>query len=414
MRKLAVFLMIVPIILVLGSFLGSSTVGANGNSDTTTTKIRPASWEVVEDDGSHANPEYAYDNEFDDTTSKAVIKSPGGVGSHTKIYESLAYTFDLEAGETNTTLVYTWSTKIGHGHCWDGSVQIFLWNWGTVSWDGIGRWGDQDLATRSLGISPEYVNSDGVFKVKFGSGSGCDLGDRHASTIDLYDVYVTSEASAPAAEVPAQVSPAVPTTPAEEPRPQTVPVILSILIPVLGVMAIAGASIRMKVHRDYKRLSKIVVSSMTSKVSAIVSVVAALGFAAMILIGGGRIVHVEGSWLLNMTTTDIISAVIMIPLVGLVMGLFAYSIQKCGVFKSKQAGAGVAGTLVALIASLAACCGPVAIALLGAGAAVVLAQYSTMLTSFSIIILVFAVVLMTTNIKKEEECVCCASEDAVE
>lgn len=194
----------------------------------------------------------------------------------------------------------------------------------------------------------------------------------------------------------------------------TVPIILSILIPVLGVLGVAGASIRMKVHRDYKRLSKIVVGSMTSRVSAIVNVVTALGFAAIFLIGGGRIVHVEGRWLFNMNTTDIISAVIMIPLVGLAMGLFAYTIQKCGVFKSKQAGAGVAGTLVALIASLTTCCGPVVIALLGAGAAVVLAQYSAMLTSFSIVVLVFAVVLMTTNIKKEEECVCCAPQDTVE
>jgi len=206
----------------------------------------------------------------------------------------------------------------------------------------------------------------------------------------------------------------VPTTPAEEPSPQTVPIILSILIPVLGVVAVAGASIKMKVHRDYKRLSKIIVGSMTSKVSAIVSVVAALGFAWMNLIGSGRIVHVEGRWLLNMTTTDIISAVIMIPLVGLVMGLFAYSIQKCGIFKSKQAGTGIIGTVVALFASFVGCCGPVALALVGVGAATALAQYSTMLTSFSILILVFAVVLMTTNIKKEEECVCCAPQDAVE
>lgn len=389
MRKLAVLIKIVPIILVLGSLLGSSIAGANGISDTTTTKMRPTSWEVVEDDGSYTNPEYAYDNEFGDTTSKAVIKSPG----------SLAYTFSNV--EAKATLFYTLAAKMGGG-CGGSHLNISCWNWSKSSWERIGRWGDQDLATRSLGIGSDYINSDGVFKVKFLSISDCPI---EATIIELYDIYVSSgEASAPA----------VPTTPAEEPSPQTAPIILSILIPVLGVMAVAGASIRMKVHRDYKRLSKIVVGSVTSKVSAIVSVVAALSFAAISLIGGGRIVHIEGRWLFNMTTTDIVLAVIMISLVGLVIGLFAYSIQKCGVFKSKRAGVGVAGTLVALIAALAACCGPITIALIGAGAAIVLAQYSTILTSFSILILVFAVVLMTTNIKKVEECEICAPQGPVE
>lgn len=219
MRRLAVFLMVMPIILVLGSLLGSSIPAVNGNSDTTTTKIRPTSWEVVEDDGSYANPEYAYDNEFDDATSKAVIKSPGGVGSETKIYESLAYTFHLEAGETNVTLVYTWSTKIGYGVCWDGSARIFFWNWATSSWNEKGSWGDQELESQAVAISSDYINSDGVFKVEFISKSACTFGDRDATTIDLYDMYVSSEASAPAAVVPGQVSPAVPATPAEEPSP---------------------------------------------------------------------------------------------------------------------------------------------------------------------------------------------------
>lgn len=399
-RCKAKFMVLATLILLLVCVTPIAVYAQENGAEDSVTRISPTSWEVVQDYGSYANPEYAYDNEFDDVTSKAVIKSPGDAGSETEIYESLAYTFSNVPAKA--TLFYTLAAEMGAGDCWNGSLEISYWNWSKSSWDQVGIWDDQDLATRRLGTGPDYINSDGVFKVRFLAKSGETYEYRDPTTIELYDTYVSSEESASV----------VPIAPEGESSPSPVVAVLSILIPALGAVAVVGASIKMKVHRDYKRLSQIIVNSMTNKVSAIVGVVATLGFGWFHLMGSGRDIS-------RMTAPDIVAAVFMIPLVGLVIGLFAYNIQKGGILKSRQAGAGITGiigAIVAIFVSLIACCGPIVIALLGAGLAVALAQYSTMLTSLSILILVFAIVLMTTTIKKHEDgCgVCCTSQDAVE
>jgi hypothetical protein len=147
---------------------------------------RPIYWEEIDNDGSFTNPEHAGDN---DSSTWTEIKSPSGCCSEVEIYESIAYAFKLKP-EMGHYLHYKWSTQIGRGSCWDGEVKISYWNWEISRWDEIGSWEDQELSTQALYISPDYINSDLIFKVRFHSKSGCTFGERYATTIALYDIYV--------------------------------------------------------------------------------------------------------------------------------------------------------------------------------------------------------------------------------
>jgi len=343
--------------------------------------IRPISWEEVENDGSYANPEYAYDNEYNDTNTKAVITSPGGDVPHSDIYEALTYTFNLGVNATNGTLYYTWSTSISHGHCWYGTVKIFYWNWTTSMWDEKGTWGDLPLDTRALPITSEYINSTGYFRVKFLSKSGCIGVEVESSKIELYDLYVSSGKMISIGE------PSI-----EEAQPSED---LSILLPI-GIVCIIGlVVIRIKKQEKYIKLA---LSEKTSAITGIISFVTVFGVFTFLNSSFGE------NWEEAMVPSTLSVTLLMALLIGVVMGMFIFSIKKCGVRGRKERSVGMGGVIVSMVAAFAGCCGSIIIAFVSVGAAVFLTQYGIVFKTFAVALLFFSIILMARTIKKEEEC----------
>jgi thiol:disulfide interchange protein DsbD len=177
-RKIGIYSLIFLLLILL--ILPSQATSSSAETDS----FRPISWEEGENQGSYSNPENSYDMDFDDRSTYAFleIQPKGG-------FEALVYTFNIGKNVTIASLHYSWETEIGRGDCYDGAVEIRYWKWGDSTWDIQGRWKDQELSTRSLEISQEYINQSHKLKVKVLAKSACFMAQR-STTIKLYDIYV--------------------------------------------------------------------------------------------------------------------------------------------------------------------------------------------------------------------------------
>ncbi|MBU4190400.1 MAG: hypothetical protein KJ886_05345 [Candidatus Thermoplasmatota archaeon] len=376
-RSVGVYIMTCLITLIMTGIIPFGSVTAEAT--------RPISWEVVENDGSYANPVYAYDNVYNDTTTKADIDSPAGTDSHNEIYESLAYTFNLGINITNGTLYYTWSTSIGIGYCWDGNVQIFYWNWNKSKWDEKGIWGELSLATRALPITSEYINSTGSFKVKFLSKSGCSLDGSESSKIELYDLYVYSGEMLRIGEPSIKVVQAASND-------------LHMLLAV-GMVCIIGLTL---IHvKKQEKYIKLALSEKLAGITCTISFITVFAVFTFLNSGFGE------NWEDAIVPSTLLVAALMALLIGVVMGMFIFSIKKCGVRGRKERGVGMGGVVVSMIAAFAGCCGSIVIAFFSVGAAVFLTQYGVVFKILAVTLLFFSIILMARNIKKEEVCMVC-------
>ncbi len=167
----------------------------------------PIAWEEVDSQGYYSNPTYAYDNGYNDTSTYALIGgevniSYGGESITDELRpmwdfiqagdESIAYIWDTASdGTSDATLYYTWEIPIVD---WlNGEVLIKAWNYSSESWGQLRRIFDiEPLATRSLNIGPDYINSTGEIKIEFLAAFSLDWDDEDTITvINLYDVYIS-------------------------------------------------------------------------------------------------------------------------------------------------------------------------------------------------------------------------------
>jgi len=148
---------------------------------------RPISWQEVNNTGTYQNATYAYDDDFNDTSTYAEIRTYC-IDNPCDQDESIEYTWD--SIEPNATLFYTWSTSLTNY----GSNNIYFWNWQTNQWDSKRGVETEDMAVRNLSINSTYVNSTGGFKVLFYTWSVYAL-SASASLIQLYDVYISTNIS---------------------------------------------------------------------------------------------------------------------------------------------------------------------------------------------------------------------------
>lgn len=372
-------------VMLIGGIICFVNLSTNAEVNTGDAGIRPTSWEQVENDGSYSNPEHAYDNEYNDTSTKAIIESPIGAGSESKSYEALAYNFILDSNTTNGTLYFTWKTSVGTSVPWDPFVSIFYWNWNTSEWDDKGTWGDLAPGTRALPITSVYINPGGFFKVKFLSKSGCSCDSTESTTIELYDIYIHPGEMITKAEPSIDVA-------------KTVSNDLHMLL-ATGMVCIIGLTvIYSKKQEKYIKLS---LSKKHSMITAIISFI--IIFAVFTFLNSEMGEHLENA----IVPSTLLVTVVMALLIGIVMGMFIYSIKKCGIAGRKERGVGIGGVIVSLVAAFTGCCGSIIIAFISVGAAVFLAKYGIVFKTAAVALLFFSVILMARNIKKEEVCLIC-------
>ena len=182
---------------------------------------------------------------------------------------------------------------------------------------------------------------------------------------------------------------------------------LPLAVGLLGSLMLIGACLKMKAIKGYKTMLRIIKQAFVTKLCLIVGVALGIIYAVIYLLLGHKIAYAANGWIVNMTVSDLLITLVMAFLIAVVMALFTYTTKKCGISKSKKSGVGLLGILFALLVSFSACCGPIIISLIGVGTSMILAQYSSALTSASIMILVGGIMLITRTIEKEEECVCC-------
>jgi hypothetical protein len=119
-----------------------------------------------------------------------------------------------------------------------------------------------------------------------------------------------------------------------------------------GVISLAG--LRLNVFRDRRVFWTILGNALGEKVPVLVGLGAMLVYLAVFLIFGGeagRVHLLYGRWIFTITSADILVAILVTPLVGLSMGLFVYSARHLGLVRTGQGGVGLAGTLLAVVAS---------------------------------------------------------------
>ncbi len=163
--------------------------------------VRPVSWEEAENFGSYDNMESSYDGSFNDTATYGQMDSPERSQKDVGDREGVIFTFNLNPRVKSGTLYYTWVLE-PYRDCPTclPNAQMMYWNVETSSWELIGKWtSEQSLETREAGISSEYIDSNGAFKVKIIAESSWTMGFYGQETIYLYDVYVAEE-TAPLAE----------------------------------------------------------------------------------------------------------------------------------------------------------------------------------------------------------------------
>ena len=137
------------------------------------------------------NPEYAYDDGFNDTSTYAQLSAASsrfGIDE-----ESVVYDWDLQGASGYATLFYTWeiSSACTEGLSGAGS-RIYFYNWKTDNWDEIYVKGDdQPLGTFNLDVNSNYINSTGGIKVKF-KVYAIGAGATATALMKLYDTYVYS------------------------------------------------------------------------------------------------------------------------------------------------------------------------------------------------------------------------------
>ncbi|MBU1298406.1 MAG: cation transporter [Bacteroidetes bacterium] len=188
---------------------------------------------------------------------------------------------------------------------------------------------------------------------------------------------------------------------------------LPLTIGVLLSIVLVLACLKIKVITGHKTMLRIIKQAFITKLSLIIGIAFGIIYAFICLLLGNKIAFAANRWIVKTTVLDLLVILVMAFLIAVVMALFTYAIVRCGITKSKKSGVGLLGILFALLASFGACCGPIIISLIGVGASMILAKYSGLFVSVSIIVLVGGIILSMRTIEKEEECVCCTPDDYI-
>jgi hypothetical protein len=135
------------------------------------------------------NPELAFDDGFNDTTTGAYFYAITPPGTD---HEEIVYTWNFNRILWNATFFYTWKTDEAHSGESLGISYIYFYNWAKNDWEIVYYNGsDIPFGTYNLSMnSTDYFNSTGGVKVKFEARADIGGGGTGSIKIWLNDTYI--------------------------------------------------------------------------------------------------------------------------------------------------------------------------------------------------------------------------------
>lgn len=146
--------------------------------------------------GSVQEPQNAYDNGFNDTSTRSFLWAASLFPPSLPSYSTteVTYVWDFPDGTNSGILFYTWSVYINFDEMeggW-GNDTIYFWDWNTDNWDlktSVDY--DRSLRTLSLVIGSDYFNSTGGVKVKFEANNTLISGRFGETWLKVFDTYIS-------------------------------------------------------------------------------------------------------------------------------------------------------------------------------------------------------------------------------
>lgn len=122
----------------------------------------------------------------------------------------------------------------------------------------------------------------------------------------------------------------------------------------LGCLAVAVVAWKLDVWRRRSELFAAVRMSLADRPAALTGLLAAFVYLVIFSVWGGRggrVHYFYEEWILTFTPVDVVVAIVTSVLMGLTMALLVTTVKQVGMFKARESGVGVAGTLLAVAAS---------------------------------------------------------------
>jgi len=151
-------------------------------------------------DGSHTepdNPEYAYDDGLNDTSTFANFFAQS-TSDYTSVLESEIYYWVFPADTNNGILFYTSKLLFDCGAAGaDCDLFIYAWNWTNSVWDRLLNVDESDggwaiIETKNLSLNSSYFDSNGNARIIFRIASGRWETGSPWTEFDLYDTYISA------------------------------------------------------------------------------------------------------------------------------------------------------------------------------------------------------------------------------
>jgi len=129
---------------------------------------------------------------------------------------------------------------------------------------------------------------------------------------------------------------------------------LIVVVTLAACLAVAAVAWKLDAWRRRSELRAAIRMSLAYPLALRLGILAAIAYLVVFFVWGGRggrIHYFYEEWILTFTALDVVVAVVTAALMGITVALLVQTVKAVGMFKGRESGVGVAGTLLAVAAS---------------------------------------------------------------